>query len=153
MTTGKEPEGKRSRLESLEDTVIDLIDVVKKQSDSMEQLSKDFQALQKTTVKKSTGLFGGKRDRKAQKDTKTDKIYPSKASVGKALYEEVDTEPDDHFAWYKLQSKFPDRFVDASEEEAKKAWKEEEERIAKVVEEANKRLQAEAAKAEQAGKK
>jgi len=76
------------------------------------------------------GLFGGKRARTPVKDTKTGMVYLSKSHCGQQLCEEANTDPTDHFAFYKLQNAFPDRFVEATEEEAKAAeefWKGEEE--------------------------
>ncbi len=136
---GKEGEGKpKTKIDQLEDTILSLIDVV-------ETLAERIGKVEKTAVKKSTGLFGGKRGRIAIKDTTTGTIYVSKAAVGKALASEADTDPLDHFAWYKLQAKFPDRFVDASEEEKTKVEAEEKARVEAEVAEANKRLAAEAA--------
>lgn len=72
------------------------------------------------TNNKSRVLFGGKRARIATLDTETQKIYPSKSAVGRALASEADTTPEDHFAWYKLIAKFPGRFVEAPSKKAKK---------------------------------
>ncbi len=134
------------RIEALEDAVGTILDM-------LENLTKQIADVDKKAVKKASGLFGGKRTKTAIKDTKTGKIYSSKAATGKALYAEVEKgDPADHFLWYKLQAAFPDRFVDASDEEAQKVW--EAERVAreKEVEEANKKLAAEEAtkKAEEA---
>ena len=129
----------KSRLESLEEVVLEL-------AEKVNNLTNEVSQLKKTAVKKPAGLFGGKREKVAIKDTKTGKVYVSKSAVGKALAPEADTDAEDHFAWYKLQAKFPDRFVEASAEEKAKADAEEAARIAKEVEEANKRLQAEASK-------
>lgn len=125
---------KKSRIESLEETVLQLIDVVQEQGKKVDQLTK-------TTVKKSVGLFGGKREKTAIKDSVTGTIYPSKASVGKALYTLIEGgDSADHFMWYKLQAKFPDRFVEATEEEAKKVWAAEEAKRQVEIEAANKKL-------------
>lgn len=140
MTT-KDKEAKeqpKTKLDALEETVVKMIDM-------LEELGKRIEKVEKTAVKKSTGLFGGKRTRTAIKDTKTDITYVSKAAVGKNLAGEFNLDPLDHFAWYKITALEPDRFVDASEEEAQKAWKAEEELKAKEVEESNKRLAAEEA--------
>lgn len=134
-----EGEGKaKSRIEALEEMVLDL-------AEKVEEIGKQITGLSKTTVKKSAGLFGGKRERIAIKDTKTGEIYVSKAAVGKALYAEADTAIDDHFAWYKLMAKFPDRFVEASAAEKAAVEKKEADRIAKEVEESNKKLAEEEA--------
>jgi len=140
-------EGKeKTRLEALEEVVGELIDKVEAQA-------KELDTLKRTAVKKSSGLFGGKREKTAIKDTKTGTVYPSKASVGKALADEADTSPADHFAWYKLQAKFPERFVEATAEEAKKVWDEEKAKIEKEVAEANAKLEAERKAAEAKGAK
>lgn len=141
MTTEEKP---KSKVDILEDTVLKLIDTI-------EALAKKIEQLEKTSVKKKAGLFGGKRERTSIKDTKTGTIYVSKAAVGKALAAGFDLDPLDHFVWYKITAQEPDRFVDASAEEAQAVWKAEEERIAKEVEEANKAA-AEAEKAEKAKK-
>ena len=64
------------------------------------------------------GLFGGKRGRVPVKDTTTGVIYLSKSHCGQLLAGEADTDQGDHFAYYKLQSAFPDRFIEATEQEA-----------------------------------
>lgn len=137
MTTKPGAE-KKTSLETLAEVVGELIDKI----DGVENR---MIALEKTAVKKSTGLFGGKRGRVAIKDTKTGLIYASKSALGKALATEADTDGLDHFAWYKLTAKFPERFVEATEAEAKTAWDAVDEERKKEVEEANKRLAAEEA--------
>ena len=139
MSTGKqEAEKPKTKIDQLEDSLLELIDMVG-------GLVKRVDSIEKTTVKKSTGLFGGKRGRIAIKDTTTGIVYVSKAAVGKALAGEADADPLDHFAWYKLQAKFPDRFVDASEEEKTKVEAEEKARVEKEVAEANAKIAAETA--------
>ena len=138
---GQEDKGDKkpkTKLDQLEDTVLSLIDVIEEQSKRIEKI-------EKTTVKKASGLFGGKRGRQAIKDTTTGIVYISKSAVGKALASEVDTDPLDHFAWYKLMAKFPDRFVDASEEEKTKVEAAEKARVEAEVAAANKKLAEEAA--------
>lgn len=134
-----EQEKPKGRLDTLEEVVFELADAVKALKDQMEKL-------EKSSIKKSSGLFGGKREKTAIKDTKTGKVYVSKSAVGKVLAAEADTTAEDHFAWYKLQAKFPDRFVDASAEEKAKADTIEKAKLAREIEEANKKLQAEQAK-------
>ena len=133
----------KSRIDILEETVLSLIDKV-------EELTNTVAKVEKTAVKKSTGLFGGKREKTAIMDTTTKKVYPSKAAVGKALYGEIEGgDPGDHFIWYKLQTKYPERFVNATAEQAEKVWADEKLKQEKEVAEANVRLEAEAkAKAE-----
>jgi len=139
MATVKPEAGKpKTKIDQLEDTVLSLIDVV-------EGLAGRIDKVEKTAVTKPKGLFGGKRGRIAIKDTTTGTVYVSKAAVGKALASEADTDPLDHFAWYKLQAKFPERFVDATEDEKTKVEAEEKTRIEAEVAEANKRIAAEAA--------
>ncbi|MCJ7654812.1 MAG: hypothetical protein MUO97_05850, partial [Dehalococcoidia bacterium] len=142
-TPGTPPEAPKSRLEQLEDTVLQLIDMVKELSDKVS-------TVEKTSVKKAVGLFGGKREKTAIKDKTTGTVYPSKAAVGKTLYKEIEGgDPADHFMWYKLLSKFPDRWETLSKDnpEAVKIWADEAAAKAKEVEEANKKLEAEAAAA------
>lgn len=139
MTGPKAEKGAKSRLDTIEETVTELIDTI---SGLAERLDK----VEKTTVKKKAGLFGGKRERVAIKDVKTGVIYVSKAAVGKALATEADTTAEDHFAWYKLQAKFPDRFVEASDEEKAKAEEVEKAEVAKWKAEHDAELAAEAAK-------
>ncbi len=138
MSKGQEAAKPKTKVDQLEESLLELIDMV---SGVVERMDK----LEKTTLTKPKGLFGGKRGRIAIKDTTTGTVYVSKAAVGKALAKEADTDPLDHFAWYKLQAKFPDRFVDASEEEKTKVEAEEKARVEKEVAEANKRIAAEEA--------
>jgi len=141
MTTEDKAKTPEQRIDALEEAVGTILDM-------LESISKKVDEVDRKTVKKAAGLFGGKRTKTAIKDTKTGKVYSSKAATGKALYAEVENgDPGDHFLWYKLQAAYPDRFVEASEEETNKVW--EDERIAreKEVEESNKRLAAEEAKA------
>lgn len=115
--------------------------------DMLEDLTKKFGDLDKKTVKKASGLFGGKRKKMAIKDTTTGTIYPSKSAVGKALYAEIDGgDPGDHFLWYKLLAKFPGRFteLDPESDEAKAAWKKEADALAKQVADAQAKQDAEA---------
>ena len=139
-----EPKTIDERMEAVEGAMTTILDMLESQA-------KKIAEVDKKAVKKSSGLFGGKRQKTAIKDTKTGKIYPSKARLGKELsgkegFEGID--PGNNFAYYQIVAKAPDRFVDASDEEAEKAW--EVERVAreKEVEEANKKLaEEEAAKA------
>ncbi len=126
----------KTKIDQLEDSILELIDMV---GGVVERVDK----LEKTAVKKSTGLFGGKRGRTAIKDATTGVVYISKSAVGKALAGEADADPLDHFAWYKLQAKFPDRFVEASEVEKTKVEAEEKARVEKEVAEANAKIAAE----------
>lgn len=106
------------RVKALEDGLGSALDLV-------EELTKKVADVDRKAVKKSTGLFGGKRVKTAIKDTTTGTVYPSKSAVGKALYGEIDDgDPADRFIWYKLQAKFPERFaeLDAESAEAKKSW-------------------------------
>jgi len=128
----------KGRLDAQDKTIGELIDVVQGLGDRVEKL-------EKTAVKKKAGLFGGKRERTAIKDTTTGKLYISKAAVGKALAEEAGTTPDDHFAWYKLLAKFPDRFVEASPEEKAKIEAEVAAAMEKEIADANAKIAAEEA--------
>lgn len=136
MGEDKEPEEKKDK--GIEEVVLSLIDKV-------EELTKKIDGLEKTSVKKSAGLFGGKRQKTAIKDTKTGKIYPSKAAIGKNFAGEFGLDVTDNFAWYKIISQAPDRFVEATEEEAQKAWADQEAQLQKSVDEANKKIAADEA--------
>jgi len=125
-------------------TLQDVVEVVNELVNKVEEMGKEVDNLKKTSVKKSSGLFGGKRTKTAIKDTKTGTIYPSKANVGKMLAGEFGLDSTDNFTWYKIIAQAPGRFVEASDEEAAAAWKKQEEELQKSVDEANKRLAAEA---------
>lgn len=132
-----------------------LIQTVQNLVDAMPVLLDKMDTLVKTTVKKSAGLFGGKRTKTAIKDTKTGTIYPSKAAMGKALAKEFGGEITDNFVYYKIMAKADaGRFVEASQEEAEAAWKKQDELLQKSVDEANKELaeKEKAAKAKVKGK-
>lgn len=131
------------RVSNIEEALGKLIDVVA-------DLGKKLETAQKTTTK-AKGLFGGKREHVAMKDTKTGKLYPSKARLAKELAPEFGLSQDDHFAIYKIMAKAPDRFVEATSDEAQSTWDEEKAQIAREVEAMNKAIAAEeAAKAKQA---
>lgn len=134
----KEPKKEKSRMDILEETVTRLIDLV-------EGMAKKVDELEKTTGKKKGGLFGGKRERMAIKDTTTGAIYPSKASCAKAVAASVGEDPGDSFAWYKIIAKEPERFVEASEEERVKVEAELEAEREKERQEAQARLDTEKA--------
>ena len=53
----------------------------------------------------------GKRVAQPVKDTKTGVSYGSKASAGMAVAAEYGLDPKNHFAWYEVIKKDPDRFV------------------------------------------
>lgn len=120
----EEEKGKtKSRIELLEERIAEL------ETSYLAVLDWQGKAEKSGLVKKA-GLFGGKRERMAMRDTQTGMVYVSKSALGRELAAEADTDPTDHFAWYKLMAKFPDRFVEASEAEKAKVEKEEEERLA-----------------------
>lgn len=137
MTTD---EAKKTRMEVLEETVATVIE-------RLDELDKKVATIEKTGGGKPKGLFGGQRERKAMKDTQTGIVYVSKAALGKALATEADTTEDDHFAFYKLDSKFPDRFVEATADEKKKVEDEEAAKREKEQQEEQARLEAQAAEA------
>lgn len=141
-------EPKKSRIEVLEEVINGIAAKVQDIANKVEALEK----APPSAAKVKAGLFGGKRERAAIKDTKTGKVYPSKSAVGKALASEADTTSDDHFAWYKLLAKFPDRFVAASPTEGAKAQAEADAVLQEEVDEANKKFAAEQQK-KAAGKK
>ena len=136
------------RIKAIEDGITSALDM-------MESITVKLNEVDKKTLKKSTGLFGGKRKKTSIKDTKTGVVYASKSAVGKALYGEIkDGDPGDRFIWYKLLTQFPERFVELDEQsaEAQKVWADEKAKIEKEVEEANKKLAAEEAAKKKAGK-
>lgn len=135
MTTESKP---KTKIDALEETVLKLIDM-------MEDVSKRMDKLEKGTVKKPAGKFGGHKERVAMKDTKTGIVYVSKAALGKDLAGEIEGgDPLDHFVYYKLTKAFPDRFVEASEEEAATANKEAASLAEKARVEAQEKLDKEA---------
>lgn len=102
----------------------------------------EIKKLQSTTVKKSSGLFGGKRVETAIKDTTTGVIYPSKAAMGKALAKEFSGDTTDNFVYYKIMAKAAaGRFVDATQVEAEAAWAKQQSELQKAVDAANKELE------------
>ncbi len=125
----------KSKVDILEDAITELIDLVG-------ALSKKVDTLEKTTGKKA-GLFGGKRQRTAIRDTKSGTVYISKASCAKSVAAEFKLDPLDSFAWYKIQAQDPDRFVEATEEEKTKAEATEAARVEKNRAEAQAKLDAE----------
>ena len=140
-TEEQEPKTLEERVDAMEGGVTTILDL-------LENLTKRIEEVDKKAVKKSAGLFGGKRTKTAIKDTKTGTVYPSKARLGKELagkegFEGID--PGNNFAYYQIIAKAPDRFVDASAEEAEKVWAEEKVRREAEVAEANKRLAEEEA--------
>lgn len=133
---GAEP---KSRIEVLEEALYELIDKV-------EELAKAVATLQKTAVKKTTQRFGAEHARKAVKDTKTGKVYPSKFAAGKALAGEYNLDPLDTKVYYQVVKADPGRLVEATEEEAKGAWAEADAQLQKSIDEANRRIAEEEAK-------
>lgn len=145
MTTeagGKGPgkELPKSKVEILEETVLGLIDTV-------EDLAKKVDGLEKTAVKRTTQRFGAEHGRKAVKDTKTGDIYPSKFAAGKALAREYELDPFDTKVYYQIVKKDPERLAEASEEEAAAAWAKADAELAAEVEAANKAAEVEAKEA------
>ncbi len=103
-----------ARLSLLEEAFDELITKVTESLDEIKEEVKKAPAVKR-------GLFGGKRTRTPVKDTSTNVVYLSKSHCGQALADLVGTDALDHFAFYKLQAAFPERFVEASEAEAAKA--------------------------------
>lgn len=129
------------RIEAVEGVVFELIDRV-------EKLTKEYEGFKKQAVTKPKGLFGGKRTPSPTKDLKTGVIYPSKAAVGKGLAAEAGADPLDTMAYYTVlkvlkMADGSDRFVDASEEEGKKAREVYQAKIQAEVDATNARLEAE----------
>jgi hypothetical protein len=141
-----EQQAPKSRIEVLEEAVLELVDKV-------EKLATDIANLQKTAVKKSTQRLGAEHGRKAVKDTTTGNIYPSKFAAGKAIASSEDLKdakgeisPLDNFAYYRITKLFPDRLVEATDEEAEAAYKKADAELQAAVDEQNKKLAEEAAK-------
>jgi hypothetical protein len=57
---------------------------------------------------------GGRKAGVPQYDTKTGKLYRSRAAVGKAWAREYGLNPDDHFVWYQIIHVDPMRFRNAT---------------------------------------
>jgi len=141
-------EGIGKSVKNMEDILTGALELIEKLSGRMDTFEKGLTSVEKKASGKATGLFGGKREKTAIKDTKTGILYSSKAAVGKKLAAEFGADPGDHFAWYKIQAKAPDRFINATPEEAAKIWAEDKAAQDKKIEESNKRLaEEEAAKA------
>ena len=137
---GQAPEAKpKTRLDILEERLAAIEEVVNEALKNMEGLKK-----QVGSVAAPKGLFGGKRERVAMKDTKTGVVYPSKAALGRALATEFGVDMDDHFSYYKVISAAPDRFAEAPEAEAKAAWDKVDAEKQALVDEANRKLAEEA---------
>lgn len=138
----------KTKLENLEEAMFELLDTVQSQATKLGELEKKIEMLEKTGGKApSKGKFGGKRERTAVLDTQTDSVYPSKASCGRALCAEVGEEPTNNFAYYKLVAKFPDRFLDLAEDDARAqdAWKKADKELEDQVAAANAALEKEQA--------
>ena len=125
------------RIEALEEAMGTILDM-------LEALTKKVAEVDKKAVKKSSGLFGGKRKKTAIRDTKTGTIFASKAQLGKKLAGEFGLDPGNNFVYYQIIAKAPERFEDASEEEAEKAWTAEKAQAEKDRAEAQKKLDDEA---------
>lgn len=134
MVMSGEPQ--KSRIEVLEEVVKALID-------KLETLSTSLDKLSKTAVKKSAQRFGAEHTRKAVKDTKTGKVYPSMYAAGKVVgldYRDKGVDPDSTAAFYQIKKVDPDRLeiLAADSPEAIEIWKKADEEVQKQVEEANK---------------
>ncbi len=69
----------------------------------------------KANLKRKRGLFPNSVRRKRGqgiriKDLETGEVYKSEYETGKNLAHLVGVIPEDHFAWYKLEKRFPNRF-------------------------------------------
>jgi hypothetical protein len=140
----------KSRIEILEETLLELVDKV-------EELANAIAGLQKSTVKKTTQRLGAEHGRKAVKDNTTGAVYPSKFAAGKAIAaaekltdSKGEISPLDNFAYYRITKLFPERLVEATDEEADAAWKKADAELQAEVDKRNKELAEEAAKNAQA---
>ena len=69
-------------------------------------------SLAKTQAAVSEGKSRGRQKAKPVKDTKTGITYHSKASAGMAVAAEYGLDPTNHFIWYAVIKKDPERFVE-----------------------------------------
>ena len=136
MGTEDKEKSPEERIQALEEAISTILDM-------LESLTKKVSEVDKKAVKKSAGLFGGKRKKTAIKDTKTGTIYASKAQLGKKLASEFSLDPGNNFVYYQIIAKAPERFVDASDEEAEKTWADEKVQVEKERAEAQKKLDEE----------
>lgn len=67
----------------------------------------------KKEAAKAEGKRRGKQKAQPVKDTKTGVVYPSKARAGMAVAAEYDLDPTNHFVWYDVIKRSPERFVRA----------------------------------------
>lgn len=132
----EKPKTVEERLAAVEEAVGTILDLVEAQA-------KKIAEVDKKAVKKSTGLFGGKRTKTAIKDIKTGTIYASKAQMGKKLAGEFSLDAGNNFVYYQIIAKAPERFVEASAEETQKVWAEEAAQVEKERQVAQTKLDAE----------
>ena len=128
------------RIEALEEATGALLDLV-------EGLTKGLATVASSAVTKPKGLFGGKRTKTAILDTKTKVVHASKSALGKAIYEEIENgDPADRFIWYKLLTKFPERFTELADDDPKAVacWEAEKAATVAAQAEAQTRLDKEA---------
>jgi hypothetical protein len=88
-----------------------------------ERLRSDMNLEISKSSRRKVGLFGGKRVGTPVRDTKTGVIYRSKYQAGKALAAEAGANLTDRFAWYKLISQFPGRFVEVTSGKSGEVYK------------------------------
>jgi len=125
-----------ARLGNLEEAMGKLIDIVSNQG-------KVVESVKAGTVQKKR-LFGqAHAARVAILDTKTNITYPSLASVSKALAAEFGIDPADHFGYYKISSKAPERFKRLEGAEAQKTWDASDATNKKIVDDTNAKIAAE----------
>jgi hypothetical protein len=143
------------QMTAVEGRIVQVENAVLTMLDKVEELVNQIADVKKSGgEKKTTQRAGADHSRKAVKDTKTGKIYPSKFATGKAVISEErpkdekgELDPLNTWAWYRLTKLYPDRFVEATEEEAKATWAKVDAEQQAEVEAANKRqAEEEAAK-------
>jgi hypothetical protein len=147
MTTGN-PNDLSARLAAMEKQNATLEEAMGKLIDIVSNQGKVVESVKAGTVQKKR-LFGSQHaQRVAILDTKTNITYPSLAAVSKALAGEFGVDPADHFGYYKISSKAPDRFKRLEGAEAQKTWDASDATNKKIVDETNAKIAAEKAAAE-----
>jgi hypothetical protein len=138
--TPEKPQTPEEKMNVFEEVLYALVDRV-------EAVATDVAKLNKTVVKKSTQRFGTEHKPKAVKDTKTSHVYPSLFASGKALASEFGLDPLDPRVYYQIIKKDATRLVVLAEgdPEGIKAQEDARAEIARQVEEANKKAEAEEA--------
>jgi hypothetical protein len=147
MTTGNTPD-LAARLAAMEKSNATLEEAMGKLIDIVSNQGKVVESVKAGTVQKKQ-LFGTKHaQRVAILDTKTNITYPSLAAVSKALAGEFGIDPKDHFGYYKISTKAPERFKRLEGTEAQKTWDASDATNKKIVDDTNAKIAADKVAAE-----